>query len=112
MRNFYKALTVAVLSGLVCYSGRSLNLQESSPVPTAEQSLLQAQKTTEAINKATQNHQQGDIKMLHKTQHNLNKAKETLHAAKDNIAENHQALGYYFQPKEPSPFRWEIRYEY
>ena len=31
MRNFYKALTVAVLAGLVCYTGRSLNLQEKSP---------------------------------------------------------------------------------
>ena len=28
------------------------------------------------------------------------------------LAEDHQILGYYFQPKEPSPFRWEIRYEY
>ncbi len=28
------------------------------------------------------------------------------------LAEDHQALGYYFQPKEPSPFRWEVRYEY
>lgn len=28
------------------------------------------------------------------------------------LAENHQLLGYCFCPKEPSDFRWEVRYEY
>lgn len=51
MRNFYKALTLAVLAGLVCYTGRSLNLQEKSPAPTAEQSLLQAQKQPKPLTK-------------------------------------------------------------
>ena len=75
MRILYKTLTVVVLSGLVCYTGRKLNLQEKNYTPTAEQSILQVRQTTAAIQKTTQIHQKGDVRMQNQTRHNLNRAK-------------------------------------
>ncbi len=88
MRIIYKTLTVAVLAGLVCYTGRSLNMS-ASPTPTAEQSLKQVKHTADALHKI----QQGEITMSEHTASPVwDKTKETIHAARDAVAEDSQKL--------------------
>ena len=92
MRTAYKVLTLLVLAGLVCYSGRSLNMEAAEGVE-AEQALKRAQKTNSGSAEAIKS-QQGEIKMSENmsTNHAWNKTKENLHVAKDNIAEESEKL--------------------
>ena len=94
MRTAYKVLTLLVLAGLVCYSGRSLNMEAAEGVE-AEQALKRAQKTNSGSAEAIKS-QQGEIKMSENMStnpnHAWNKTKENLHVAKDNIAEESEKL--------------------
>lgn len=88
MRIIYKTLTVAVLFGLVCYTGRSLNMS-ALPPPTAEQSLEQVKHTASTLHKI----QQGENIMSEHTAFPVwDKTKETIHAARDAVAEDSQKL--------------------
>lgn len=90
MRTAYKVLTLLVLAGLVCYSGRSLNEKQRAE---AGQALKSGRKMnyggTESVKL-----QQGEVKMSDNmsTNHTWNKTKENLHIAKDNIAEESEKL--------------------
>lgn len=92
MRTAYKVLTLLVLAGLVCYSGRSLNMEAAEGVK-AEQALKSGRKMNYGGTESVKS-QQGEVKMSDNmsTNHTWNKTKENLHIAKDNIAEESEKL--------------------
>ena len=81
MRTAYKVLTLLVLAGLVCYSGRSLNEKQRAE---AGQAPELAQKADSANDESVKT-EKGKNDMS--TSHTWNRTKENLHIAKDNIAE-------------------------
>lgn len=105
MRTAYKVLTLLVLAGLVCYSGRSLNMEAAEGVK-AEQALKSGRKMNYGGTESVKS-QQGEVKMSDNmsTNHTWNKTKENLHIAKDNIAEESEKL--WDKTKETSAEVWD-----
>lgn len=86
MHASYKVLTLIVLGGLVCYSGRSLNEKQRAE---AGQAPELAQKADSANDESVKT-EKGKNDMS--TSHTWNRTKENLHIAKDNIAEESEKL--------------------
>lgn len=86
MRASYKVLTLIVLGGLVCYSGRSLNEKQGTE---AGQAPELAQKADSANGESVKI-EKGENDMS--VSHTWNRTKENLHIAKDNIAEESEKL--------------------
>ncbi len=86
MRATYKVLTLIVLGGLVCYSGRSLNMEQGTE---AEPALKLVQKADSANGESVKT-VKGENDMS--ASHTWNRTKENLHIAKDNMAEESEKL--------------------